>query len=328
MCEKSISAHRRLLCLLALISFPFFQTARDAHAIAHVLFGGGDTTEFAPAEQNSQTTVDDFTLQQWTNFHGVDWLSYAVVQPSIKVRTQDIFGLLVLKPLSYFFVNDMGFGSITIISANMVSFFHLFVAAVAAYCVSLPFLWARRMGAFLYMTRSWLDFVDGMVARVHRHQHYNVSGWGSWGFVVDAVCDFLGGIMLVAGGVVTQLVRYPPSECVESFDTDLGKPLQPAKVNYYRIFGPIVLFGVILVLGSAFWDDSVHSYVELMDVDTAIIVYEKREEVILTILHVLIASYSTFSGLSSSCVWRRRISVWRIPIWTSLMRCSVGYLFS
>ena len=57
----------------------------------------------------------------------------------------------------------------------------------------------RRVGVVLFQFRTFLDDLDGHVARVKRHIRGERSEIGTTGYYVDGICDGLGCIALMVG---------------------------------------------------------------------------------------------------------------------------------
>ncbi|KAK6172305.1 hypothetical protein SNE40_015992 [Patella caerulea] len=86
------------------------------------------------------------------------------------------------------------------ITPNMISFAHLLLALIAAKFISSENLNERRVGAVLFMLRSWMDSLDGSVHRNRAGQGrvYNSERLSS-GYYIDVFCDTVGGAFLSFG---------------------------------------------------------------------------------------------------------------------------------
>lgn len=93
----------------------------------------------------------------------------------------------------------IGFSKSDLITPNMISFFHVFVAILAGRLVAFDSLGYRRVGVVLFQVRTFLDDLDGHVARVKRHIRGERSEIGTMGYYVDGICDGLGCIALMVG---------------------------------------------------------------------------------------------------------------------------------
>lgn len=93
----------------------------------------------------------------------------------------------------------IGFSKSDFITPNMISFFHVFVAILSGRLVAFDSLGYRRVGVVLFQVRTFLDDLDGDVARVKRHIRGERSEIGTMGYYVDGLCDGLGCIALMVG---------------------------------------------------------------------------------------------------------------------------------
>ncbi|KAK3099769.1 hypothetical protein FSP39_009353 [Pinctada imbricata] len=131
---------------------------------------------------------------------------------SVKLLMSDPVQHYIINPLSEYFDDFTHFSKVFyFITPNMISFFHLFLAVVSAKFVSSDSLRTRRLGVVIYQIRSWLDSLDGVVFRSqHNEKNTYVSHHESWGYLVDAMCDITGGV-LVSFGVLFYLFKQPTS---------------------------------------------------------------------------------------------------------------------
>ena len=75
------------------------------------------------------------------------------------------------------------------ITADMISYFHILVAAVASRLLLSDSLTWRRVGILLFDFRSLLDSYDGHVARSRKQETAMIQEANSWGFFLDGLCD-------------------------------------------------------------------------------------------------------------------------------------------
>lgn len=121
---------------------------------------------------------------------------------TVKAMMLDQINLYVMGPFVTIFDKILRISDFTLISPNMISFFHVFVALVSAKCVSSHLLSRRRIGVVLFEIRTMLDGLDGHVARTRKHIHGEFSEVGSLGYIVDGVCDTIGVIFLFIGLII------------------------------------------------------------------------------------------------------------------------------
>lgn len=81
------------------------------------------------------------------------------------------------------------------------------LAILAAKLVASETLLIRQLGVLVFECRSFLDALDGTVARERMHQTQNISRFGSFGHFVDGLTDTLGVAALLMGVVCYLKVR-------------------------------------------------------------------------------------------------------------------------
>ncbi|EDO41206.1 predicted protein [Nematostella vectensis] len=196
-------------------------------------------------------------------------------------------------PLMKLANENLGISSIPGVTPNVISFSHFICA-----CISIKFLISgnlaiRRIGCCIYEFRNQLDLLDGVVYRAQAHQKTYVSGWGSWGYLVDAAMDFGGGLLL-AFGIGVFLQRYPPLKRVRihSRDVESSRKLLAEKVLDERpafahvhfdrraITVKVLLATVQAVARSGIWDYFIKSYHELLEKPSVSISTELQTEVL------------------------------------------------
>lgn len=182
----------------------------------------------------------------------------------------------LLSPLAALFDRLLGISrSWTWLTPNSISGSHVLIAVLAGKCVSSDSLMQRRLGVILFQVRTWLDDLDGHVAR----QRANISGErsdvGSSGYFVDGFCDALGCVALIIGlyyflaralprrGGYDKLQVLPLSSFV--LDTTYVSSLNASTRNS-------ALRNVLLVIGhlivaSAAWNRYIWLYQDLLDLD-------------------------------------------------------------
>ena len=150
------------------------------------------------------------------------------------------------------------------ITPNMISVTHLFLGFVAARMVSSETLRTRRLAVILFEFRICLDCLDGVVFRSHSKMQIFRSADTSYGYLVDELCDILGGIPWVFGCLFFQL-KCPPilkgnsnNEALPwTKNENVNGPAfgnhinhnQPARVSRKNICFKFVCVGTMLLLG-------------------------------------------------------------------------------
>lgn len=136
------------------------------------------------------------------NYSDVTWVNCHInplCDVTVKALMLDHTNHYIFAPLATLFDDLVGFSKSEIITPNMISFFHVFVAILSGRLVALDSLIYRRFGVVLFQIRTFLDDVDGHVARTKRHIRGERSEIGTVGYYVDGICDGLGCIALMIG---------------------------------------------------------------------------------------------------------------------------------
>lgn len=176
----------------------------------------------------------------------------------------------LLSPLAAIMDNLLHISnSWTWVTPNAISCFHVVIAVIAGKCVSSDSLSHRRLGVILFQVRTWLDDLDGHVARKRANIDGERSDVGSTGYIIDGVCDALGCIALIIGlyqflarnssrrGGYDKLPQLPVSSVLES-GSITSKTSNAALRN-------ILLMTVHLFLTSAAWNRYIFLYQDLLE---------------------------------------------------------------
>lgn len=157
------------------------------------------------------------------------------------------------------------------ISPNMISAFHVLVALAAGKCVSSDSVSQRRFGVVLFMIRSWLDDLDGHVARQRKNIRGEFSEVGTLGYWVDGICDALGVASLFIG-VYYYMKNNPPRRgyekllpIVESKELGSGK-IYKKKISSEREAAKTLLLVIAqFLISSAGWNRYIAVYQDLLE---------------------------------------------------------------
>ncbi|XP_031570132.1 ceramide phosphoethanolamine synthase-like [Actinia tenebrosa] len=201
---------------------------------------------------------------------------------TVKLRMQDHTSHYINLPLMELADERMGISSFPGVTPNLISGVHLFAAVVAAKCMISGSLCVRRLGVLLYEIRYQLDILDGVVFRAQTDKKNSYeSGFGSFGYLIDAFSDMCGGI-LMATACTLFLWHFPPVKRVRvvSFgsdfrDQELGRKAilnecsregeQLVHWNRPAVVVRMVAATVQLIMRSALWDFYLRSYVQLFE---------------------------------------------------------------
>lgn len=179
----------------------------------------------------------------------------------------------ILGPLASIVDKTLGISDCwTWISPNHISAFHVLVAIAAGKCVSSDSLSQRRFGVILFMIRTWLDDLDGHVARRRRNIRGEYSEVGSVGYLVDGLCDALGVLSFLAG-VYYFMKNNPPRRgyekllpTLETKEFGSGGTVYRKKQNSGKeIPWTMALFIVQLLFSSAGWNRYIAVYQDLLE---------------------------------------------------------------
>lgn len=158
----------------------------------------------------------------------------------------------------------------TWVTPNSISYFHILVAVLAGKCVSSDSLSYRRLGVILFQARTWLDDLDGHVARKRANIAGERSDVGSSGYIVDGVCDALGCLALIIGLYqflarnssrrwgYDKLLQLPVSSSIMEPGNGIQKSSNIALRN-------VLLITVHLFLTSATWNRYIYLYQDLLE---------------------------------------------------------------
>lgn len=178
----------------------------------------------------------------------------------------------VLAALATLFDRWLALSDSTWISPNLISGAHVVVAILAAKCVASENLTTRRFGVVLFMVRTFLDGVDGHVARQRMHIRGERSEIGSTGFYVDGLCDGLGCIALLIG-LLVHLRNNPPRRGYTALQTHSlpvvnGKSesvVYKSNMTANKVNRRVASFGGQLLLSSFGWNRYISVYQEILE---------------------------------------------------------------
>jgi len=83
------------------------------------------------------------------------------------------------------------------ITPDMISLSHVMVAAFGAKFLASELLLHRRLGVLLFELRSFLDSLDGLVARTRVRERAMIADSTKWGYWMDGLCDLTGTIFFM-----------------------------------------------------------------------------------------------------------------------------------
>ena len=180
----------------------------------------------------------------------------------------------LLSPLAAIVNQAFGISDCEWISPNLISGFHVLVAIAAGKCASSDSLSERRLAVLLFEVRTWLDDLDGHVARKRKHIDGEHSDVGSIGYFVDGICDALGSIALMIG-IFCYFQKNPPGRGYEKLHNVLplvdGREIDPEAVYRRRrrrsVIRTMILFAGYLLVTSIGWNRYISLYQDLLETE-------------------------------------------------------------
>ncbi|XP_066598219.1 ceramide phosphoethanolamine synthase [Prorops nasuta] len=161
----------------------------------------------------------------------------------------------------------------TWVTPNIISGTHVFIAMAAGKCVSSSSLSHRRLGVILFQLRTWLDDMDGHVAR----KRFNITGErsvvGSTGYLVDGICDGLGCIALIIGvGVFlaknpTRRAAYDKLQNIPIFSNSDKTHSNVKNPAFAKSITTMLFVASHLALSSIAWNRYISLYQDLLESD-------------------------------------------------------------
>lgn len=226
-------------------------------------------------------------------------------QKTIKLRMQDHFGHYVFLPFCEWADKTFGISQISWVTPNVITAIHFCIAIISGRLMASKFLSVRRIAVVLYETRSMLDAMDGVVFRAQSKNQQFISGWGTYGYMIDGLADTIGGLFLMCG-TIYRLNKYLPFRNPEVLaklkykfnnggDEESGERLLAGeescseeaveayglkKYSRQTVNFTVVFFTITVILRSGLWDHFNHSYHDLLGTVRSDIPPEKQIEVL------------------------------------------------
>lgn len=205
-------------------------------------------------------------------YESVSWISCDIsplcdVTP--KALLLDHTNHYIFAPLAKITDDVFKISDIKWITPNLISFFHVFVAILSAKCVTSDSLAYRRMGVVLFEFRTFLDDMDGHVARARKHIKGELSEVGTSGYYIDGLCDALGIAALIIGTFLF-LRNNPPRRgyiqlptIVSDSDRENGTAYR-IKVTTKKVALKICCFSGQILLSSTAWNRYIALYQDML----------------------------------------------------------------
>lgn len=217
----------------------------------------------------------NFAQNLTPNYKDAAWFSCDVTplcDVTVKALLLDHTNHYLLAPLVMIVDNVVGISQTAWITPNSISFFHVFVAVVSGKFVSSDSLVYRRVGVVLFEFRTFLDDMDGHVARARKHIRGERSEIGTSGYYIDGLCDAIGCVALMVGTFIflknnpprrgyTQLPLSAPCDIKEK---DSGIVFK-AKVTTKKVMRKVTVFSLLLLFSSTAWNRYIALYQDLLE---------------------------------------------------------------
>lgn len=234
------------------------------------------TSIFTSSESSSAPSAPSKTLKLPTaekepSYEDDTWISCDInplCHVTVKAILLDHTNHYLFAPLATIFDNVVGISRSTFITPNMISFFHVGVACVSGKLVSSDSLGYRRLGVLLFQIRTFLDDLDGHVARVKKNIRGERSEIGTSGYYVDGLCDGLGCIALLLG-MFFYLKNNPPRRgysIIPMTDSKSEPAMIPKmKATTRKVAKNVISFTGQLLLSSTAWNRYIAVYQNMLE---------------------------------------------------------------
>lgn len=215
-------------------------------------------------------TGENFTI----NYCDVSWINCDIsplCDVTVKALLLDHINHYLFAPLATIVDKVTKISQIEWITPNSISFFHVFVAIVSAKCISTDSLAYRRIGVVFFEFRTFLDDMDGHVARARKNIKGERSEIGTSGYYIDGLCDALGCVALLIGTFIF-LKNNPPRRGyvqlpVVTNDTKERETnvVYKAKVTTKKVAKKVCCFTVQLLISSTAWNRYIAIYQDMLE---------------------------------------------------------------
>lgn len=154
------------------------------------------------------------------------------------------------------------------ITPNSISFFHVLVAITSAKCISTDSLTYRRIGVLLFQLRTFLDDMDGHVARARKNIKGERSEIGTSGYYIDGLCDAMGCVALLIG-IFVFLKNNPPRRGYMQLPVLTNETKERCESNIVykarNVAQKVGCFTLQLLISSAAWNRYIAIYQDVLE---------------------------------------------------------------
>lgn len=253
-----------------------YQIERSFHSTNGTIIDETTINHATSTIGNIPTIIPLTTTETTPTYESVTWISCDInplCHVTVKALLLDHTNHYLFAPMATIFDNIVKCSKSGWITPNMISFFHVFVAILAAKLIASDSLGYRRVGVMLFQIRTFLDDLDGHVARQRKHIRGERSEIGTTGYYVDGLCDGLGCIALMIG-IFVQLKNNPPRRGytqlqailpVNDAKTPDAGVVYKVKVTTKKVARKILCFSGQLLLSSTAWNRYIAIYQDLLE---------------------------------------------------------------
>lgn len=195
---------------------------------------------------------------------------------SVKMMMLDQVNNYIHGPLANLFDKMTRFTEVFyFITPNMISVAGVVSAFAAAKAVTGESLAVQRLGVLLMTLRTFLDALDGQVARSRMGIVRLMSVRQTTGYMVDGVCDTIGIIAFLVGCFVHLRRRVLSSKhylpmvqqegSADKAASNGGSTFSVVQHPVKRVVVVVLCFGAQLAIGCFFWDRYINEYHVLLE---------------------------------------------------------------
>lgn len=253
-----------------------YQIDRSFHSTNSTIIDETTNNHASDSTIGSIPTIILSTTIETTTYESVTWISCDInplCHVTVKALLLDHTNHYLFAPMATIFDNMVKCSKSSWLTPNMISFFHVFVAILAAKLIASDSLCYRRVGVVLFQIRTFLDDLDGHVARQKKHIRGERSEIGTTGYYIDGLCDGLGCIALLIG-IFVHLKNNPPRRGYTQLQailpiTDAKNPdagvVYKVKVTTKKVARKVLCFSGQLLLSSTAWNRYIAIYQDILE---------------------------------------------------------------
>jgi len=191
---------------------------------------------------------------------------------TVKAMMLDYPNHFILTPLAALVDYLLGISRFwTWLTPNAISISHVFVAAIGARYIIQNSLSQRRIGVVLFQIRTWMDDLDGYVARARLNVKGERSDFGSIGYFMDGICDGLGCVALIIAVfffLKRNVNRHPDYERLPNrASSSLTHNIVPAVPFWKSPLYTMLMVALHFSLTSFGWNRYIFMYQDLLETD-------------------------------------------------------------